>query len=382
MTMKYGAITLDTSIFDRYGMRLTSNPLRSLEQFKGKPAGLVVSEVVYQEVLSHLRREIEDAKQKVGKGLKEAPRLQLDRTVIESTLVELDAIDPAVLARHQLAEFVSATGLEEVPADRYVRVGDLLTKYFASLPPFAQTGQKKSEFPDAICLMSLEAYAKDKNFKIVAVSADKDWANFAKNSEWIDVEEDISRAIALFQPQKVAYDFCADLEENWDEPKYRTFQGELATLIENRVAEMDVEVDADSYLHWELSSLEIHLESYELATTSRGPSIRPIQIHSSEATFAAKINVVCVADAEFSFSAYDSIDKDYTLLGGCSDASNFTFRAEIFVTISGDLDGDPKELDIDNLDMAFPHVRVKFAEIEPNWHNDDYDNDDRESGDD
>ncbi|TGW17580.1 hypothetical protein E4417_13055 [Stenotrophomonas maltophilia] len=382
MTMKYGAITLDTSIFDRYGIRLTSNPLKSLEQFKGKPAGLVVSEVVYQEVLSHLKREIEDAKQKVGKGLREAPRLQLDGTVIESALTELDAIDPEVLARYQLAEFKSATGLEEVPAERYVRVGDLLTKYFASLPPFAKAGQKKSEFPDAICLMSLEAYAKEKNFRIVAVSADKDWAGFAKNSEWIDVEEDISKAIALFQPQKVAYDLCADLEENWDELKYRNFQGELAALIENRVAEMDVEVDADSYLHWELSSMEIHLESYELATTSRGPSIRPIRIHSSEATFAAKINVDCVADVEFSFSAYDSIDKDYTVLGGCSDSSNFTFRAEIFVTVSGSLDGDPEELDIDNLDMAFPRVRVRFSGIEPNWHNDDYDNDDSEIGDD
>lgn len=379
MTMKYGAITLDTSIFDRYGLRLTSNPLKSLEQFKGKPAGLVLSEVVYQEVLSHLRREIEDARQKFGKGLKEAPRLQLDRTMIESTLAELDAIDPEVLATYQLAEFVSATGLEEVPADRYVRVGDLLTKYFATLPPFAPTGQKKSEFPDAICLMSLEAYAKEKNFKIIAVSADKDWSGFARNSEWIDVEEDISKAIALFQPQKVAYDFCADLEENWDELKYKAFQGELAALIANHVAEMDVDVDADSYLHWELSSMEVHLESYELATTSRGPSIRPIQIHSSEATFAAKINVDCVADVDFSFSAYDSIDKDYTVLGGCSDSSNFTFRAEIFVTVSGKLDGDPKELDIDNLDMAFPHVRVKFSGIEPNWHNDDYGSGDSES---
>jgi hypothetical protein len=39
--MDYGAITLDTSIFDQKGLKLESGILKMLEQFNGKPSHMI-----------------------------------------------------------------------------------------------------------------------------------------------------------------------------------------------------------------------------------------------------------------------------------------------------------------------------------------------------
>ena len=55
--MDYGAITIDTTIFDQKGLRLESGILKTLEQFNGMPSRLVLSEIVIREVHSHLKKK-------------------------------------------------------------------------------------------------------------------------------------------------------------------------------------------------------------------------------------------------------------------------------------------------------------------------------------
>lgn len=54
--MDYGAITIDTSIFDEKGLGLEFGILKTLEQFNGRPSHLVLSEIVVREVHSHLKK--------------------------------------------------------------------------------------------------------------------------------------------------------------------------------------------------------------------------------------------------------------------------------------------------------------------------------------
>ena len=42
----------------------------------------------------------------------------------------------------------------------------------------------------AIALITLEAWAKEKDQKILAISEDQGWADFAGNSDWKDVEKE------------------------------------------------------------------------------------------------------------------------------------------------------------------------------------------------
>lgn len=53
--MKYDAITLDTSIFDRYDLALEAGMLKQMEQFQGGNSQFVLSEIVIREVHRHLK---------------------------------------------------------------------------------------------------------------------------------------------------------------------------------------------------------------------------------------------------------------------------------------------------------------------------------------
>lgn len=371
--MKYGAITVDTSIFDKYGLALTSHPLKSLEQFANKPAGLVLSEIVIREVHSHLKRKIEENSQHFRKAFKNASLLDLDDSLTQPLRDSLNEINSNELAKAHLNEFSETTGLTVVEAEEHVSLGDLIHRYFDSRPPFAESGQKKSEFPDAICLMSLESYAKKKNFKIIAVSEDKDWSSFANQSDWIDVEPDFSKAISSFQPQTSAYRFCSEFISNWDQTRYKTLLADITNFVESAAESLDINVNAESGLHWEADDVSVTLESFELITTGDAEDdIKPIQISESGLTFKVEIIVSCRADAEFSLSAYDSIDKDYVHLGGCSDSTSFEFQAEMFVSLSGDLDSDVNNLELEDVEISAPRVDVDFGYLEPDWHDEDY----------
>ncbi|PTR33073.1 hypothetical protein C8J98_104288 [Luteibacter sp. OK325] len=59
--------------------------------------------------------------------------------------------------------------------------------YFSSLPPFAAISKKKSEFPDALTLLALEAFGDEMQRCILVVSEDKDISPRA-SSRWVRLQ--------------------------------------------------------------------------------------------------------------------------------------------------------------------------------------------------
>ena len=82
---QFGAISLDTSIFDSQGLKLESGLLKQLEQFRHSSTQLIISEVVKEEVLSHLTKKIKEAQSNIDKSLKDAKDyLQVEDSDIEN----------------------------------------------------------------------------------------------------------------------------------------------------------------------------------------------------------------------------------------------------------------------------------------------------------
>src|SRR5262249_33691704 len=106
--------------------------------------------------------------------------------------------DTTALAQARLNAFFDAIGARIIPFET-VTVSKLLDLYFAPAPPFSASGKKKSEFPDAIALLSLETWARTKGKRILAVSADKDWITFAEQCDHIDVVPKLENGLAKLQ---------------------------------------------------------------------------------------------------------------------------------------------------------------------------------------
>jgi hypothetical protein len=107
--------------------------------------------------------------------------------------------DPTALAETQFTNFLSAVAGEVLPASGSNDVSaELLRRYFASDPPCENKENKRHEFPDAFALLSLEAFAKEKNKLILCVSPDKGWSHFASQSSYLLCVPDLETVLSYF----------------------------------------------------------------------------------------------------------------------------------------------------------------------------------------
>ena len=368
--MEYGAITIDTSIFERKGLMLESGLLKTLEQFNGKPSRLILSEIVVREVYSHLVKQIAESRTKVSKALRlSKTHLAIDDSNIqEAEKLLLPAEDDKQLAKKRLEKYIAITGCEIIPVDGNVELADVVKRYFKSEPPFASTGKKKSEFPDAMALMSLETWAEENDTKVLAVSDDGDWESFAKKSNSVDIIKDLAAAIAIFQPQNAAIEYCArlagDLIDGRPEDIYET----IAERLNDEVSEIDLCPEAASSFFWEFSGMEVEFKGFEFVVgEDKNAIIQPVQAKDGGVVVEAKVRIQAIAFGSFSLSVHDSIDKDYVSIGDASASSELDFEAEILFTLEGDFVNQPEDVEVTDFELLSHPNYVDFGEIEPDW---------------
>jgi len=368
--MDYGAISLDTSIFDQKGLKLESGILKTLEQFYGMPSHLVFSEIIIREVHAHLRKKANDARSQVIKAIRESA-ISLSITeenigIATETLVPKE--DDNEVAEKRIKLFLEKTGAEIIPASGRVELDEIIKKYFKSEPPFAESGNKKSEFPDAIALMSLESWAKDKNTKILAVAKDGDWEKFAAQSDYIDVIEDLAEAISKFQPHTKAIDFCTSIASTLADGNPKDLYESISQYLSDAVGEIDLYPEASSQFFYEPDYVEVILNDFEFVTDKNGNALlQPVQGQNETLIVEAKINVTAEAATTFSLSIRDSIDKDYVSIGDATASTVIEFESEVLLTFEGDFNGDHEDIELTDFELLSYPTEANFGDIDPDW---------------
>lgn len=368
--MDYGAITLDTSIFEQKGLKLESGILKTLEQFHGMPSHLVLSEIIIREVHAHLKKKANEARSQVIKAIRESGA---SLSVTEENIgIALEAIVPKdddnEVAEKRIKSFLERTGAEIVPATGRVELDQIIKKYFESEPPFSESGKKKSEFPDAIALMSLESWAKENNTKILVVAKDGDWEKFSEQSEYIDVIEDLAEAISKFQPHSKATDFCKNIASTLTNGEPKRLYEIISQYLTDAVGEIDLYPDASSQFFYEPDYVEVMLNDFEFVTDQDGYALlQPIQGQNETLIVEAKIYVTAQANTTFSLSVRDSIDKDYVPIGDASASTVVEFESEVLLTFEGDFNGDPEDIELTGFELLSYPSEADFGDIEPDW---------------
>jgi hypothetical protein len=241
-------------------------------------------------------------------------------------------------------------------------------RYFNSKPPFSESGKKKSEFPDAIALLSLDAYAKKRGIKILAVSTDADWKSFADQSKHIDVYEDLGETLSVFQPQETAFALCRRIAVSIQNNDADGIGKHIEDYLADTIADIDPHIEADSQFYWELSQLEIELVHFTIDEDSEGKLILyPVQAQHNHVVVQAKLEVQVRATGDFVLSAHDSIDGDSVPIGSASKSATVSFETEILFTVSGDLEGPIGELDFDSFELLRSPRYIQFGVLEPDW---------------
>ncbi len=359
---EYGAILIDTSIFDGNGLRLEKGLLSKLSQFKQSPIVYLFPDVIKNEVLRHLESKIKVSRSALEKTLNDAgDHLFFEGSELndaKQTLIGSKEIEG--LADSRVDNFIESTGALVLDCGDYVSVSDLLAGYFSNNPPFAETGKKKNEFPDAIVLMAVESWADQNNLNVLAIAKDGDWESYCTKSKRIDYIEDFSKGLAAFNRTNGPYALLVNLERALHENNAEHFLLEVGAGLESALNGITPDQEADSHLFWEPEGCHAWFKEFELLDNE----FRIVDKDDDWIVLEAMAKITVEAEGEFSLSDYDSIDRDHVYMGGITATAIEEFESEILITISGDLNGPIDELTVDDVEVVSTIGSINFGTIE------------------
>ena len=249
----YDAITLDTCIYVEHRFKFDEGLLNSL---KNVSIDIIISKVIVDEV-SHKISEQYNKLNEVLEKIKQYPLFLPDeKKLLENISENKNLID--VWHRH-----IDERNMKVVDSN-LCDMNEVFTRYFNVDPPF-QNG-KKHEFPDAVALLSLEAWAKENNKKILAVSADKDWLTF--ESDYIEVVKDSKTALKKIENQNFS-GAKESIEKIFLSLKeYDNFYDEFNDELKYAVELMNVKADKNEIYLSSYSMVVIKIESPEYIENS------------------------------------------------------------------------------------------------------------------
>lgn len=357
--------TLDTTEFHHLGYNFQSKSLLAVGQFKRTNIKAIFSEVVLNEVHAHLRDNIKGKIDAARSGLRQiakAAALEFDvKEAMEGLGIPVDASEKS---RQMLDDYVEQVEAEKISVDHGVSLRRLHDLYFASEAPFSSKNEKKNEFPDAISLLSLEHWAQEAGGFLLAVSSDGDWARFASQSDHIICVPQLARALNLFNRD---YQFvAARLLMNLENGNALKLKALINTQVERALEEIDIEANAPYYYESEDEYGTVDSWSVD------GGNFNVLDYDDETVTVSFLIEVTANFHATFSFSVWDSIDKDHVGIGGAQAQTSETFDLEIIATV--DRDDDSPDPDISSLEAGgqvptvdFGHVEADFGDDREDW---------------
>lgn len=359
---EYDAILIDTSIYDRNGLRLEKGLLSKLTQFKRSPVNFLMPDVMKNEVKSHLQEKIIKSRNALEKSLNDATdHLFFQGSTLNDARAQLlDTSEVDNLADVRINAFIENTGAEVIDSGSLVSVSEVLKQYFTNQAPFAETGNKKCEFPDAIALLAIEEWAKNENKNVLAVAKDKDWEKYCDNSSRIDYEDDLVKALEIFNKTSAPYLFKDLLEKSLNENSAPSIIDQIGDRLTSALERLTPDQEADSHLFWEPDGCHAWYKDFELPINE----FRIIESDEDYVVLETTALITVEAEGDFSLSIHDSIDKDYVGMGSVTASTEEAFESKILIKIVGDLNGSLENVDVDEVEIVNPLTSIDFGTID------------------
>jgi hypothetical protein len=365
---EYDAILIDTSIFDANGLRLEKGLLSKLSQFKRSPVEIVFPDVIRGEVKAHLAKKIKESRSALEKAINDAGDhlfLKEDSLAKAKELIA-ESLDVDALAETRIADFIEAVGGTDFECGKNLEISALLEKYFKNLAPFAESGKKKNEFPDAITLLAVDNWAAANNKRVLAISQDGDWKAYCEASKYMECSESLSDVLTAYNKANPVYGLIGKLENAIEANAAQDFIKEVESKLDSVLDDFTPDQDADSAFYWEPEGCSGRFNRFELST----PQLRLIEHGNGFIVLELDAEITVDVEGEFSLSVHDSIDGDYVPIDSCTVEVEESFHSKILVTLTAEFGDGSENLDISDLEVEDVEVvsvpkTIHFGTLEP-----------------
>lgn len=364
------AISVDACIFTENGNRLGHGVLKRLEQFKGKPFQLVFSEVALREVHAHLTTEGEAARASLNSAIRSVGKhweLKADKDALLNGI--LGAESARDLATKKMKNFVERCGALVLEAKDFVEVHHLLDRYFKTHPPFERSDEKKSEFPDAIALLSLEKWAKKIGTCVLLVTKDKGCKRFCDESSSLFVIDDLAEALLLIQERDSHLTgLCTAIEANIRADRYPDLLADMEESIGRNIWDIEWTTEADAPYYYEDDLQDVELVRLTYPGSQGSPLVRPLDYDGETLVVQSSVTADIRATGTFAFSVKDGIDHDMVTIGGAEVVRNTSVTLEVLLTFENLTEGLPE---ITQIELVPARRKIDFGYVEPDYSDED-----------
>lgn len=358
-----GAIALDTSVFDANRRLLEGGLLRRLEQFDASDVQVLIPDVVTREVTAHLTREAEKARTVLQRGIRLAAseRLMPNGEQAQLEAIAAQAGDAGEVSKARLDAWLQRTAAHVLDTAARVELRTVMDRYFTAQPPFATTGEKKHEFPDAVALLALEHWAHERRTKVLVVSTDPDWQRFCAASRGLVCVTDLRDALGGFQTETARFAARRLAELSAGNDKLGLVDA-LVNALTNQGHKIRFDVEADSSFEFSEDVVEPDFEDVELPAEDE--EFEAVDYGDGEVVVNVRAIALATMTSHFEFSKWDSIDRESMGMGAGSFATDERIEFEALVTLGGDI---PDRMMITSIEILPGSHHIQLNEIAPDW---------------
>lgn len=295
--LKTRNIFIDTQTFVQNRLRFDHPSLRRLRELCASgQLYLVVSETVVGEVRSKLHEQMQEASRTLLNLQKSigpiGPRIEELHPGLHTKLGEDFFIEEGYRAWN---DFLLGCAAEIVQASE-INASDLLAMYFNKRAPFGD-GKKKSEFPDAISTLSIDAWLKNHPEGIYVISGDSDLEKWCESHASAIAIKSISELLDLYNITESA--LTALVHELYKKEEIE-FTKEISNCFLNKGFQYGN--------HWEAEVTDVQITSIDISDFGVIEAFdeEAVISVSAEIHFSAKIE-----GPDYDSAIWDSEDKKY-----------------------------------------------------------------------
>ena len=350
-------VFIDTQYFVKSNYNFESMSFTSLKDLCQKEElRYFLTSVVEREVENKIELSIKEALGSLQSFKRKANLLStIDDPSVSSLFTEVREEDVYTKANEVFHNFNKSCNYEYVEADQ-VDPEDLLELYFNKKPPFGD-GKKKSEFPDAISLLSLESYL-DEDEKIYIVSDDKDLKTYCEGNDSLIAVESLEKLLDIY-----------NLHTNARTEKIKQFIESQSVDIKVKISEYINDSDVYNDSTWE----DAEVNGFSVVDVSDF-EINVVQVNDEECLLALDFTTdldVEVIGPDFSNGVYDKEDGRYYSFGSRTRKVVIPLNFTCELNLSYDFVGGELE-NVDIVDLYLPKagsIEVSVEEYDgPDWY--------------
>jgi hypothetical protein len=351
-------VFIDTQYFVEKNFNFHSPSFISLNKLcKANELRYFTTSVVEREIVNKIKSSINEALDSLKNTKRKANLLSTtDDKHIKPLFTDVRGehfYEKAISVFH---EYIESCNCEYIEAD-LVDVERLLSLYFDEKPPFGKA-KKKSEFPDAISLLSLESYFKD-NEKIYIVSNDIDLKTYCVDNDRFISIKSLDELLDLYNEH-------TDVRTEKIKEHISDSQTELKQHISDYLSNFGIYNSSS----WEDSEVE------DFSVTSVGdiePSIIEVDDERCHLSFDVNVDIkVIVTGPNYNDGIYDKEDDKWYTYESTTREETLTIKVSVELDLTYEYeDGAIEGVDWEDLSISIPtaDIEVSVEENEtPDWH--------------